>query len=155
MGSSALTGAIGHGFTFDGSLFVRILSWNLLAVAVLLAEFASLKGSRLFNQKIQILLLIKTVVVVLISWKSALFTASVVNVAIGMFGIVLPVHVFLFPGNKRKTKLLVLGVVTLIIPGLIFLLKVTPNSDYLNANDLGHYLTIIPLILIFLGVRKK
>ncbi|HBH07622.1 MAG TPA: hypothetical protein DDX92_13565 [Flavobacteriales bacterium] len=153
MGVSALLGAIGHGFLFTLSTSFRILAWNFLAVAIFFGEMAAFDHLGKSTKWIVYTLMGKVILVIGLSWVYRSFTISIINAGIGFLGIVLGIYAYTYSKSRDKSKWIIAGALSIIFPALVFWLDVNAIPKYLNANDLGHYLTIIPLYFIYRGAR--
>jgi len=148
MALAAFVGGIYHGYPELGTHF-RFISWSLLSIALFFAQWA------VFNKKINnyllIFFLLKGVVLLSFAIVNADFLYMIIDSLISMFGFVILGNLIFF---KDSYKLINIGIFISVISAIISRMEFTLHPDYMNHNDIGHYITIISLYLISLGVSN-
>jgi len=144
----AFIGGIYHGNPEIGNQ-PRFFSWAFLSIALFFAQWA------VFQKNANLLLLfffiLKGIILLIFSIIYVDFVYLIYDSIISMIG-------FVFVGNlifiKEPYRLINIGISISIISAIISRMKVSLDPDYLTHNDIGHYITIISLLLISRGVNK-
>jgi len=153
MGLSAAIGSLYHGEILKSETF-RFLSWALLALSLIFAQFAAFEG--VSSKWLRALFLVKSPILLALSIYYVNFNFMVIDTAISLFG-------FVVLGNllylKSLSKWISYGISVSILSVFFIINKVVIDPDYLSYNDIGHYISIISLMIISKGVyddgRKK
>jgi hypothetical protein len=153
MGLSAAIGSLYHGEILKSEIF-RFLSWALLALSLISAQFAAFEG--VSSKWPRALFLVKSPILLALSIYYVNFNFMVIDTAISLFG-------FVVLGNllylKSLSKWISYGISVSILSVFFIINKVVIDPDYLSYNDIGHYISIISLMIISKGVyddgRKK
>ncbi len=148
MGFSATIGGIYHGFPHIGETY-KYLSWAFLSLSLiyaLLAAYENVKG-RVFNY----LFTIKSLLLLLLSIYYDKFDFMIIDIAASMLG-------FIIIGNmlylRSLSNYITYGIMISFVSAFFVVAKISFHSEYLNYNDIGHYITILSLLVISKGVRK-
>ena len=148
MALAAFVGGIYHGFPELG-MQSRFISWSLLSVALFFAQWAVF--SKKINNYLLIFFLLKGIILLSFAITNVDFLYLIIDSLISMLGFVILGNLLII---KESYKLINIGIFISIISAIISRMELSLNPDYLNYNDIGHYITIISLLLISQGVSK-
>jgi len=148
MGFSAFVGGIYHGFPEAGEQY-RFLSWSLLSVSLIFAQLAAYQNIK--NISLKLFFILKSVLLLFISIKTTSFGFMVIDMAISMLG-------FIVIGNLLFIKLLPVnisyGILISLTSAFFVVFKICISPEYINYNDIGHYISILSLFVISKGVHE-
>ncbi len=149
MSLSAFTGAIYHGFTFLGE-GLRFLSWVMLAVSIIFAQRAS------YDEYKSILLnwifILSGVIFTSLAILNSDFIYMVIDMMVGLFGFVVLGSLIYLKDNSKK---IIYGILLSFSSVFLVLAKVNIDDKYLTFNDIGHYISIISLYIMLLGIKEN
>ncbi len=145
MGFSAITGGFYHGYTEIGEGF-RFLSWSFLSVALLFALFGVYQGRLL-----RMVFLLKSALLLFLSIYFVNFSFMAVDTAVSLLGFIVFGNFFYLHSQSWWTMA---GIIVSLSSAIIFANQISFDDVYFTANDIGHYITIISLLLMTIGVRK-
>lgn len=148
MGLSAIMGGFYHGYTEIGESF-RFLSWSFLSVALLFALLGAYQGFG--NKVLRMIFLLKSAVLLFLSIYFVNFGFMAVDTAISLLGFIVFGNIFFLHNQSRW---IMMGIIVSLSSAFIFANHISYDEVYFTANDIGHYITIISLLLMFIGVRK-
>jgi hypothetical protein len=148
IGLSAFTGAVYH-YDITAGETSRFFSWGLLSVALLFALFATY--NHVDNKLLKIFFIFKSLVFLSLAIGNADFIFMAGDTFISLMVFIVIGH-FLYLHNVSPFK--ITGIIISVSSALIFVNQIVLHKDYLNANDLGHYITVISLFFIMTGVRE-
>lgn len=148
MSMSAFTGAIYHGFIFLGE-GLRSFSWAMLAVSIVFAQRASYRDYEskflnwifIFNG-----LFFYSLAIYYLDFIYILF-----NIIVGLFGFVVLGGMIYLKNNSNK---IIYGILISFTSVFFVISKINIDDDYLTFNDIGHYISIISLYIITLGIKE-
>ena len=156
IGLASITGGTAHGFFTYFGQNLHLVSWLFIGIGVYGSELAtsyilpdgnSRKRFRTFS-------LIKLVIFFssLIYFQS--FEVVRINTAMGLVGMVLPIHLLDFMKNKRQgSKTVVLAVIAMLAPAAVHAFRISYN-DWFNHNDISHLVMILSFYVFYLGADK-
>lgn len=148
MGLSSFLGGIYHGFTGIGEQF-RFLSWALFSISLIYAQLAAYQSFK--NKLIKTIFIFKSLVLLFLSIVNIDFGFMIIDTAISMLG-------FIFLGNllfiKSLSKFISYGILVSFTAAFFAIYKINLHPDLLTSNDLGHYISIISIVLISKGVHE-
>ena len=156
MGIASMTGGTAHGFiNYVGNNFHNA-AWIFTGIAVFGAQLSALeviKETRIcipLKWFMIIELLVMTAAIIL--YQS--FDVVIINSALGLIGIVLPIQLYGYKLLKMKRNgIIALGIVSNVAPALILAGKFSYNR-WFNFNDLSHIVMIGCFYIIYLGAKK-
>ncbi|MFK5855954.1 MAG: hypothetical protein QM503_07465 [Bacteroidota bacterium] len=147
MGLSAFVGGIYHGFPDVGEQ-VRFFSWSLFSGSLIFAQLAAYQYTN--NLFLKLIFISKSILFLIISIQTANFSFMVLDTAISMLG-------FIVVGNsiylKSLSKYITYGILISFASAFFVIYKISFSDQYLNYNDIGHYISIISLIVMSKGIR--
>jgi hypothetical protein len=148
MSLSALSGAIYHGYTHIGE-GLRFFSWSMLAVSIIFAQRASYKEyeSKLLNS----IFLFNGALFLSLAIYNADFIYMVLNIVVGLFGFVVLGGLIYLKGNSNK---IIYGILISFTSVFFVIAKISVDDKYLNFNDIGHYISVISLYVMTLGIKE-
>jgi len=148
MSLSAITGGIYHGFTYLGE-GLRFFSWSMLAVSIIFAQIASYKSynSRLLNG----IFIFNGALFLSLSIINIDFIYMVLNIVVGLFGFVVLGGLFYLKGNSNK---IIIGILISFTSVFSVIAKINFDDTYLTFNDIGHYISIISLYIMAIGIKE-
>lgn len=148
MGFSAFVGGIYHGFPEIGEQY-RFLSWSLLSTSLISAQIAAYQSNN--NLQIRLLFILKSILLLYLSILNINFGYMVLDTAISLFG-------FIVIGNALFLKILppniTYGILLSFGAAFFVFFKISFSSQHLNYNDIGHYISILSLVVISKGVDE-
>lgn len=148
MGVSAFIGGIYHGYNIIGEPF-RFLSWACLTVALLFAQNATYK--HINNKLVKILYTSKSIILLFLSINTGDFSFIVIDTAISMLGFIVIGNTFFL---RSSSKYINYGILISISSAFFVVSKTSLHAEYFTCNDIGHYITILSLLVISKGVRE-
>jgi len=146
MALSAVVGGLYHGNVLQGEVF-RFFSWMLLAASLLFAQFAAFESIKI--KWLRPFFLIKTSLLLSLSVYYTNFNFMVVDTAISLFGFVVLGNLFY---KLNLSKWISFGIIVSTVSVVFIANKVIIDEDYLTFNDIGHYISIVSLMLMSKGV---
>ena len=161
LGLSTLTGGIfGHALLYYLPFEFKSIGWVCSAVGAYFFELGIFeeahhvlgwkKGWR-WIPKIKLMVFLMALVIP--GWFH--FNLVVINTALGVIGIILPVCIALFMRTKNKAySQMILAFLFAFTPGLVFLLKISP-SPWFNHKDIGHLLMAIFVWILYRGIHER
>lgn len=148
MSLSALTGGIYHGFTFLGE-GLRFFSWSMLAVSIIFAQIASYKSYN--NKLLNGIFIFNGALFLSLSIINANFIYMVINIIVGLFGFVILGGLVYLKGNSNK---IIIGILISFTSVFFVIAKINFDDRYLTFNDIGHYISIISLYIMAIGIKE-
>jgi hypothetical protein len=148
MSLSAFSGAIYHGYTQIGE-GLRFFSWSMLAVSIIFAQRASYKEyeSNLLNS----IFLFNGALFLSLAIYNADFIYMVLNIVVGLFGFVVLGGLIYLKDNSNK---IIYGILISFTSVFFVIAKISVDDKYLNFNDIGHYISVISLYVMTLGIKE-
>ncbi len=148
MSLSAFSGALYHGFNNLGES-LRFFSWSMLAVSIIFAQRASYLE---YNSKIlNAIFILSGIIFLSLSIVYSNFIFMVINMIIGLFGFVVLGGLIFLKDNSKK---IIIGILISFSSVFFVITKTSIHDEYLNYNDIGHYISILSLYIVTLGVRE-
>jgi hypothetical protein len=148
MALSAIIGSMYHGATELGEL-VRFTSWGMVSVSLIFGLMAVYKN--LNSKYLNWFFIIKSTIFLFLSIHYSVFYFIVIDTAVSLLGFVaLGDWLYL----KSNSKWITYGILLSLVSVLFIVLKFSFDPNYLSTNDIGHYITILSLMLISKGVRE-
>jgi len=148
MSLSALSGAIYHGFTNLGE-GLRFFSWTMLAISIFFAQKASYKG---FNSKLlNGIFIFNGLLFLSLAIINVDFIYMVLSIAVGLFGFVVLGGMVYLKDNSNK---IIYGILISFSSVFFIIAKINIDDEYLTFNDIGHYISVISLYIMTLGVKE-
>ena len=148
MGFSAFVGGAYHGFPEIGEQY-RFLSWSLFSISLISAQVAAYQSNN--NLPIRLVFILKSVLLLFLAIQNVNFGYMVLDTAISMLG-------FIVIGNALFLKILppniTYGIFISFTAAFFVIFKISISTQYLNYNDMGHYLSILSLAVISRGVGE-
>ncbi len=148
MGLSAFIGGIYHGYNEIGEPF-RFLSWGLLSASLYFAVLS------VYHQYLNLLLksivLMKSLLLFFLSVYYVNFIFMVIDTAISLLVIVVFGNFFFL---KSLSKYISYGILISLSSVVFIVFKISFHPLYLTYNDIGHYISILSLFLISMGVTQ-
>lgn len=148
MGLSAFVGGIYHGFPNIGELF-RFLSWTLFSTSLIYAQLAAYLSVK--NGYVKIVFILKSIILLFLSILYSDFVFMVIDTAISMLGFILIGNLFFI---KSLSKYISYGIVVSFASAFFVIYKISFHAQYLTYNDIGHYISIVSIILMSRGIRE-
>lgn len=157
IGLASVTGGTAHGFiNYVGPKF-HYAAWLLSGLSIFCAQLAVLPmiEHKLLRQAVRIFcyaqLIVMSMSVIIFQHFSSVLWDSI----IGLIGVVIPVSLVHYSKHKdRRSALIVVGVLSNLIPGLIHLLKISFNQ-WFNFNDISHVVMIGCLYIMYKAAGTK
>jgi len=143
---AAFIGGIYHGFPKEANL-LRFVSWSFLSSALFFAQWAVF--SKKSNSLLFVFIFLKDIFFLFLSIIYIDFGFLIADSLISMIGFVVFGNLFF---TKEPFKWINIGIFISIIAAIVSRTRLTLEPNYLNYNDIGHYITIISLWLISIGV---
>ena len=149
MSMAALIGSVFHGNPLIGEQY-RYFSWSVLTASIVFAQLATYQNvnSKMFNW----FFIIKSVTLLSLAISYSQFLFIVLDIAISMLGFIVIGNYFFLKNISNKIST---GILISIASAIIVVLKTDIHPEYLTANDIGHYISIISLMYIFKGVKES
>jgi len=148
MGLSAFVGGIYHGFPEIGEQF-RFLSWTLFSSSLIYAQLAAYKSVK--SNSVKIIFILKSIILLFLSILYHDFGFIVIDTAMSMLGFVLIGNLFFI---KSLSKYINYGIMVSFASAYFVIYKISFHAQHLTYNDIGHYISIVSIILISRGVRE-
>jgi len=146
VGLSAFVGGVYHEYPEIGEQY-RFLSWSLLSISLISAQIAAYQENK--NVSVKLIIILKSVLLLFLSIKNANFGYMVLDTAMSMLG-------FIVIGNALFLKTLppniTYGILISFAAAFFVIFKISISPQYLNYNDIGHYISILSLAVISKGV---
>lgn len=149
MGLSAFIGGIYHGFINIGEQF-KYLSWSFLSASLISAQLAVYKSNK--NLILKIIFISKSVVLLFISIQNNQFDFMVIDIAASMLGFILIGDIFFL---KSLSKYINYGIVISFTSVFAIIAEFNIHPEYGTTNDIGHYISVLSLMMISKGVHKN
>ncbi len=146
MALAAFVGAAFHGYPAMGQQY-RFLSWTILSASLIFALLATYDSVK--NKSLKIFFVVKSVFLLALAILFSNFNFMIIDVAISMLGFIVIGGYLL---EKRQSFKISIGILVSILAAIIVVLKIDAHPYYLEANDIGHYISAISLIFISKGV---
>lgn len=148
MGASAMAGGIYHGYERLGES-LRFFSWSLLCAAIIFAQLAAYRQQN--NSILKAVLVFKSVVFLYLAIQQADFAFMIYDTAISMLG-------FIAIGNwffqKPMSSTISYGILISVASAVVVAFKFNLHPKYLSPNDIGHYISIVSLLVMSKGIEK-
>lgn len=149
MGISAFVGGFWHGYFDETNNLLRFFSWFFLTLSLLFPAFELYKKAKRIL-RMSFVFISSVLLFLAIFYCNFLFME--INAVIIMLGFVLVKSIINSKHNKAY-MFIYLGILVSLV-SVFFQIKRYSFSEYLNFNDIGHYITIVSLSVIYLGVSK-
>ncbi len=148
IGLSAVIGGLYHGAVLPDEVF-RFSSWTLLSASLIFAQLAAFEVA--MTKWFRLFFLVKSPIFLVLSIYYVNFNFMVLDTAISLFG-------FVFLGNlfylKSLSRWINYGILVSILSVFFIVNKIIIDPEYLTYNDIGHYISIISLMIISKGVHE-
>ncbi len=150
MGISAFAGGFWHGYFDESNNLLRFLSWSFLALSLLFPAIELYKNNnKIF--KLGFIFISLSLLFFAIFYCNFLFME--INAIVIMLGFVLVKSIIKSKKNNAYTFIYTGILISLV--SVFFQIKRYSFTEYLNYNDIGHYITIISLLVIYIGANKS
>lgn len=149
MGLSAIIGGVFHGFSNIGEQ-VKYLSWSFLSASLISAQLAVYQSNK--NLILKIIFITKSVILLLISIQINNFDFMVIDIAASMLGFILIGDIFFL---KSLSKYISYGIIISFTSVFVIISEFNIHPEYGTTNDIGHYISILSLMMISKGIRKN
>ncbi|MEZ4774674.1 MAG: hypothetical protein R3D00_15925 [Bacteroidia bacterium] len=149
---------IGHAFLYMVTTDWKMIGWTFSALAIMMLGFSSaeyakpLIGTRR-TRLIQIFGVLQLLVFLgtMAFPETRNFTTVKINSTVGLVGVVLPIHAWLWLQHKAGgSKIIALAVIWGIIPAIVYNTEFTIHK-YFNYHDLSHVLMSIYILIMLRG----
>lgn len=153
---------LGHAFFYMTDDLGKVIGWTIGTIPAYLLERGSLfllKG-RISNRQLQTglgVILIKWILfATLILWpETRSFTWVKLNTTLGMVGLVLPIHGYLWRNSKGRGHDWIIAAIGIgIIPGIIHNQQLNIDPLWFNYHDICHLLMAIVFWVMYRGVDQ-
>ncbi len=148
IGLSAFVGGIYHGFPNMGDTY-KFLSWTLFSGSLIFAQLASYHSVN--NKSIKSVFILKSILLLFMAIHTVNFEFIVFDAFLSMFG-------FIVIGNllflKSLSPYITYGILISFTSAFFLIFKISFSPQYMNYNDIGHYISILSIIVISKGVRE-
>lgn len=157
IGLASVVGGTAHGFiNYVGHKF-HYAAWLLSGISIFCAQLAVLP--LIERVRLRSFVRIFSYAQLILMSASVLlfqhFSSVLIDSIIGLIGVVIPVSLIHYVKYKdRRSALMVLGVLTNLIPGLIHLLKISIN-EWFNFNDISHVIMIGCFYIMYKAARAR
>ncbi|MEZ4826734.1 MAG: hypothetical protein R3C61_10650 [Bacteroidia bacterium] len=149
---------IGHAFQYLVTTDWKMIGWIFSAVALMLLGFSSAEYALPYIGKRRARLIQGFLVIQLIGFLIAMiipatrdFSTVKINSSIGLVGVVLPVHAWLWLQHKAGgSRIISLAVIWGIIPAIVYNTEFTLHR-YFNYHDISHVLMSIFILIMLRG----
>ncbi len=148
MGFSAIVGGLYHGLDMIGEQF-RFLSWSFLAVSIVFAQFAGYKA--IDNKALKWLFVMKAMLFLSLSIYNVNFGFMIVEMIISLVGFVILGNLFYL---KSMSNTIAYGILISFSSVFFIVFKISIEPNYLTANDLGHYVSVVSLMVMSKGISE-
>ena len=148
MGLAAFVGAAFHGYPAMGQQY-RFLSWTILSASLIFALLATYDSIK--NKSLKTFFIAKSVSLLSLAIYFSDFNFMIIDVAISMLGFIVIGNLLL---KERQSFKISIGIFVSIAAAIVVVLKIDAHPYYLQANDIGHYISAISLIFISKGVAE-
>jgi hypothetical protein len=148
MGFSAFVGGIYHGFPEIGEQY-RFLSWSLFSISLISVQIAAYQSNN--NLPIKLVFILKSVLLLFFAIQNTNFGYMVFDAAISMLGFIVIGNAFFL---KTLPPNITYGILISLSAAFFVVFKISFSSEYLNYNDIGHYISILSLFIISKGVSE-
>lgn len=149
MSLSALSGAIYHGYSNVGE-GLRFFSWSMLSLSIFFAQKAYY---RVFNNRLlNFIFIFNSLFFLILAIFNADFTYMVLSIFVGLFGFVVLGGMVYMKDNSNK---IIIGILISFTSVFFIISKINIDDDYLTFNDIGHYISVISLYIITLGIKEN
>lgn len=156
-GVGAFLGGLGHFLYYYTGQPLKAFAWIFIGLATfflqrtaidLIGKPASAKALKLFSA-IKLILFLAA----LLFFQS--FAIVLIDLAIGLFLIVVPIHIGHFIQTRNKGSLLTLSAIGIIVLSVIFpVFKISLHKTWFTFNDIGHVCMAASLFVIYLGAKR-
>lgn len=148
MGASAMAGGIYHGFEMLGES-LRFFSWSLLCMALIFAQLAAYRQHP--NSRLKAILVFKSVVFLYLAIHTADFAFMIYDTAISMLGFIAIGNWFF---SKPISRIISYGILISVASAVVVAFKFSLHPKYLSPNDIGHYISILSLLVMSKGIQE-
>ena len=148
MGIAAFFGALFHGNEILGEQY-RFFSWSLLSSSLIFAQLATY--DKFSSIKLNMFFVLKSVMFLFLAIHYSQFLFMVADIAISLLGFVVIANYWFLKDVSNKISY---GILISISSALIVIFRLDFDHDYLTANDIGHYISVISLMYISKGVGE-
>jgi len=156
IGFSSFVGAFAHCLFLYTGYTLHYVAWILTGISAFFIELgiSSYVGNDKKRSILVLFIKIKLLIFFIITSIFMNFMLVKVNSAIGMFGIVFPILLFLLIKFEKKNNIYVLlGILLAILPAVLHKAKFEVAGLF-NMNDLSHYFLIFCLFLLYYGLKS-
>ena len=148
MGISALIGGVYHDFTGIGEEF-RFLSWSLFSTSLIFAQLAAYQYVK--NRTLKSIFILKTILLLFLSILNANFVYIIIDTVVSMLGFIVIGNLFFL---KSLSNYISYGILVSVASAFIVIFNISFHPQYLTSIDIGHYISILSIVLISRGVRE-
>ncbi len=148
MGISAFAGGFWHGYFDETNNLLRFISWTFLSVSLLFPAFELYKN----NKILKIFFIVISVILLFFAIYYCDFLFMEINAVIVMLGFVLVKSII--KSKRNKAYVFIYSGILISLISVFFQIKRYSFAEYLDFNDIGHYITIVSLLVIYIGVNK-
>ncbi|MDH5381855.1 MAG: hypothetical protein OEW75_13435 [Cyclobacteriaceae bacterium] len=162
MGLTTLSaGTIGHAFQYIFSYNWKTLGWSFSALSIFVLQQASYRSLiDLIGKKVFKILNVASFLQIffffglIINPETRLFTVVQVNSAIGLMGMILPVHLYaVYQGNIKSSRWISLALLWGLVPAVVYNFELGIHQ-WFDHSAVSHILMIIFLIIMYQGVKR-
>lgn len=154
MGVATFLGGIGHAISHTNhAMDVKIVGWAFSAFSIMSAEVASIRVlPQPWRKTLAPLPWVQFVVFVGAIGFYQFFGAVKINSALGLMGIVAPIHAYRHFSGQRGSGVVALGILVGISAALVSAFQLSLHK-WFNYHDLGHVCMLASLWLIYRGAK--
>jgi hypothetical protein len=148
MSLSAFVGGIYHGFPEIGEEY-RFLSWAFLSVSLIYAQLAAHVNFK--STMLNWIFVLKGSMFLYLSIHYADFAFMVVDTAVSLLGFVILSNILYI---KSLSSIISYGIVISFASVFFIVFRINFHPEYMTYNDIGHYFTIVSLMVMSKGIRE-
>ncbi len=146
---AAFVGSAFHG-GFIAAEYARFVPWTILSASLIFAQLATYE--KVNSKTLNLFFVFKSALFLSLAISYSEFLFMVTDIAISLLGFVVIGNSFFIKGISNKISL---GIIISISSAIIVVLKLNIHPEYLTANDIGHYISIISLLYISKGIGES
>ncbi len=148
VGISALIGGVYHGFPNIGEQF-RFLSWSFFSTSLIFAQLAAYQYVK--NRTLKSIFILKTILLLFLSILNASFIYILIDTVVSMLGFIVIGNLFFL---KSLSRYISYGILISLTSVFIVIFKISFHPQYLTSIDIGHYISVLSIVLISKGIRE-
>lgn len=157
LGFSSFFAAFAHGLFSYFGIYLHIISWLFSGLSIYYLQLGTSTILTKPKFKFAYIILIKTqfLAYLILIFTMPSFTIVKLNFVISLIGIITPIYLVDYFRNKFRFNLYIIGGIFIaILPSLYH--KANFNFGYIfNMNDLSHFVLILCIFFLFLGLRER